>query len=291
MSDQEEKKTQKKRKRKFARRKRWLRIIFGTVAAILLSLAVAFMTRDRSVEIDDESISNNVTQTSIAYEDSVVWNKQNGKLIAKIYIGKMDDIDDASDDANLSNLSYTASMSTSSEGSMKGQELEGSVHRVNSHYVVLAFDGIKEGFGVVRIDLVPQKIYESLDTDMAGSARFYVEEKSVETDENIREETTKVYKDSWQKFKISWYKNTIADDQNDIKSYQKKIAGNNDLIKNLQSEKVKKAKLSSSAADEIQGQIDDLNQQNSQLQTSIADTQKEIQGYQAKIDLTEKGDF
>lgn len=291
MSDQEKKKTPKKRKRKFARRKRWLRIIFGTVTAILLSLALAFMTRDRSVEIDDDNINNSVTQLSTAYEDTVVWNKQSGQLIAKIYIGKMDDIDDASDDANLSNLSYTASMATSSEGSMKGQELEGSVHRVNSHYVVLAFDGIKEGFGVVRIDLVPQKIYESLDTDMAGSARFYVEEKSVKTSKNAREETTEVYKDSWQKFKISWYKNTIADDQNDIKSYQKKISGNNDLIKDLQSEKTKKAKISSSAADEIQGQIDDLNQKNSQLQTSIADTQKEIQGYQAKIDLTEKGNF
>lgn len=120
MSEQEEKKTPKKRKRKFARRKRWLRIIFGTVAAILLSLAMAFMTRDRSVEIDDESISNNVTQTSIAYEDSVVWNKQNGKLIAKIFIGNMDNIDDASDDANLSNLSYTTSMATSPDGSMAG---------------------------------------------------------------------------------------------------------------------------------------------------------------------------
>lgn len=291
MSEQEEKKTPKKRKRKFARRKRWLRIIFGTMAAILLSLAVAFMTRDRSVEIDDESISNNVTQTSIAYEDSVVWNKQNGKLIAKIFIGNMDNIDDASDDANLSNLSYTTSMATSPDGSMAGEKLKGSVHRVNSHYIVLAFDGIKEGFGVVRIDLVPQKIYKSLDTDLDGSEKFYVKEKSVKTSKNVREETTEVYKGSWQKYKINWYENKIVKCNKRIKKYQSQISGNNDVAKKLQAEKAKKAKISSTGADEIQSQIDQLKQTNSQLQTSIADTQKEIQGYQAKIDLTEKGNF
>ena len=291
MSEQEEKKTPKKRKRKFTRRKRWLKIIFGTVAAILLSLAVAFMTRDRSVQIDDESISNNVTQTSIAYEDSVVWNKQNGKMIAKIFIGNMNNIDDASDDANLSNLSYTTSMATSPDGSMAGEKLKGSVHRVNSHYIVLAFDGIKEGFGVVRIDLVPQKIYESLDTDLSGSEKFYVKEKNVKTSKNVREETTEVYKNSWQKYKINWYKNKIVKCNKRIKTYQNQISGNNDVAENLKSEKAKKAKISSSAADEIQSQIDDLNQKNSQLQTSIADTQKEIKGYQAKIDLTEKGNL
>lgn len=291
MSEQEEKKTPKKRKRKFTRRKRWLRIIFGTVAVILLSLAVAFMTRDRSVVIDNDDIENNVTQASAAYKDSIVWNKENGQLIAKIFIGNMKDIDDTTDDANLSNLNYTAILVASPEGSMPGKKINGTVHRVNNHYIVLAFSGVKKGFSVVRIDMTPKKIYKSLNTDISGAEKFYIKEAKVKTDKNTREETTEVYNGSWQKYKINWYKKAIAKCNKKIEKYQNQISGNNDVAKKLQAEKAKKAKISSTAADNIQNQIDDLNQTNSQLQTSIANTQKEIQGYQAKIDLTEKGDF
>lgn len=291
MSDQEEKKTPKKRKRKFARRKRWLRIIFGTVAAILLSLAVAFMTRDRSVVIDSDDIENNVTPASTAHKDSIVWNKDTGQLITGIFIGDIKNIDDTTDDANLSNLNYTVTLTASPEGSMPGQKIKGIVHRVNNHYLVLAFSGVKKGFSVARIDMTPNKIYKSLDTDISGSEKFYIKEAKVKTSNNVREETTEVYKDSWQKYKVNWYKQKIATCEKKIENYKEQISGNNEVSKKLQAEKAKKAKISSTAADNIQSQIDDLNQQNSQLQTSIADTQKEIQGYQAKIDLTEKGDF
>lgn len=291
MSEQEEKKTPKKRKRKFARRKRWLRIIFGTVAAILLSLAVAYMTKDKSITIDSDDINTAVTQSSSAYEDSVVWNKESGRLIAKIFIGNKDNIDDVNDDSNLSNLTYTVSLATLIDGSMKGQRVKGTVHRVNNHYVVFAFDGVKEGFGLVRIDMEAKEIHPSVNTEFNPSEQFYIKETKVKTSNNIREETTEVYKNSWQKYKINWYKKEIAKFSKKIKEYQSQISGNNDVAKKLQAEKAKKAKISSTGADEIQSQIDQLKQTNSQLQTSIADTQKEIQGYQAKIDLTEKGNF
>lgn len=291
MTDEEKKTKPKKRKTKFVRRKRWLRIIFGTIAAILVSLAVAYKTKDKSITIDSDDINTAVTQASSAYKDSIVWNKQNGQLIAKIFIGNMDDIDDVNDDSNLSNLTYTVSLATMTDGSMKGQRVTGTVHRVNNHYVVFAFDGVKEGFGLARIDMEPEEIYPSLDTTFNSSEQFYIREAKVKTSNNVREETTEVYKESWQKYKINWYKETIAECNNEIKEYQSKISGNNDVARKLQAEKAKKAKISSTDADDIQSQIDQLKQTNSQLQMSIADTQKEIEQYQNKIALTEKGNF
>lgn len=286
-----EKKAPKKRKNKYARRKRWLRIIFGVAATILLSLAVAYMTRDKSVTIDSSDIDNSITSSSTAYKDSIVWNKNNGQLIAKIFIGNMKDIDDVTDDSNLSNLDYDASLATVSTGSMAGQTIKSSVHRVNNHYIVLVFDGVKKDFAAARINLTPVKIYKSVDTDVSNSGTFYVEESKVKIDNNAKEETTEVYKNSWQKYKIDWYKNKISKCNKKIDKYQKRISGNNDLIKKLQAEKAKKDKISSAAGDKIQNQIDELNQTNTQTRSLIADTQKDIKTYQAKINMTESGNF
>lgn len=289
--NESEKKAPKKRKSKYARRKRWLRIIFGIAATILLSLAVAYMTRDKGVTIDNSDIDNSITSSSVAYEDSIVWNKDNGQLIAKIFIGNIEDIDDVTDDSNLSNLNYDASLATVTTGSMAGQTVKGSIHRVNNHYVVLVFDGVKKDFDAARIDLTPVKIYKSVDTDVSNSGTFYVEESKVKINNNAKEETTEVYKNSWQKYKIDWYKDKISNYNEEISEYQKQISGNNKLIKKLQVDKAKKEKVSSTDGDEIQSQIDDLNQTNAQARSAIADTQKDIKTYQAKINLTEKGNF
>ena len=179
-------KNELKRHQKHKYRKIYLSFI-GVVAAIFIAIIASPYWTGKS--IDTEQTVNVVTGNSSFHLANSVYNKQSGKMLLEYYLGDSTDITSTSDDPDLSNLKYATRVVDMSHGGEDGEELAIKSQKINNHFLVIEVSGIKNGFGDLKIDILPQKVNKRVtmqDFSKNNYIEFFIKENKVDlTSSNV----------------------------------------------------------------------------------------------------------
>lgn len=285
-----------KRKKTFARRKKWTTGLGIALASVALIFGAAWFTRDKNPEIETDSsdLTTQIAQSSSIMVTESDWNPNESLLISKVFVGNSKDIDDVSDDAVLLNLDYKAKAATAISSTMKGRKVKGEVLRINKHYFVVIFKGMLSGFNAIRVDITPVKLSKFASTNnLPSTLSFFVKEKKVKSNTRLVKDTKEKYLQDYRNYKVSWYKNKISKDETKISHSQKSIESNQKLIDQLTKENgndAGSASSSSSNTGTIQSQVDELNSEIVISKQEISKKEKEISEYQKRIQQTIAGE-
>lgn len=280
-------KNELKRHQKHKYHKIYLSVI-GVVAAIFVAIVASPYWTGKS--IDTEQTENVVTGNSSFHLANSVYNKQTGKMLLEYYLGDATDVTSTSDDPDLSNLKYATRVMNMSRGE-DGEQLSIKSQKINNHFLVIEVSGIKNGFGDLKVDILPQKINKRVnmqDFSKNNYIEFFIKENKVDL---TASKVTKSYQNyilDYRQYLINWNKKRIVKEQNAIKDAQATIQNSQN---NLNSAKAKLEKVGDSQKENYQTQITSLENDIAENKSDIKQSQKAISKYEDTIRDIKDGDF
>ena len=280
-------KNELKRHQKHKYRKIYLSVI-GVVAAIFVAIVASPYWTGKS--IDTEQTENVVTGNSSFYLANSVYNKQTGKMLLEYYLGDATDVTSTSDDPDLSNLKYATRVMNMSRGE-DGEQFSIKSQKINNHFLVIEVSGIKNGFGDLKVDILPQKINKRVnmqDFSKNNYIEFFIKENKVDLTASKVTKSYQNYLLDYRQYLINWNKKRIVKEQNAIKDAQATIQNSQN---NLNSAKAKLEKVGDSQKENYQTQITSLENDIAENKSDIKQSQKAISKYEDTIRDIKDGDF
>lgn len=281
-------KNELKRHQKHKYRKIYLSFI-GVVIAIFIAIVASPYWTGKSV--DTEQTVNVVTGNSSFHLANSVYNKQNGKMLLEYYLGDSTDVTSTSDDSDLSNLKYATRVMNMSRGNEDGEELAIKSKKINNHFLVIEVSGIKNGFGDLKVDILPQKVNKRLnmqDFSKNNFIEFFIKESKVDLTSTSVTKSYQNYILDYRQYLINWNKKKIAKEQNAIKDAQATVQNSQN---NLESAKAKLEKVGDSQKENYKTQITSLENDIAENKSDISQSQKAISKYEDTIRDIKDGDF
>lgn len=285
---QSKNKNEFKRHQKHKYRKIYLSFI-GVVAAIFIAIVASPYWTGKS--IDTEQTVNVVTGNSSFYLANSIYNKQSEKMLLEYYLGDSTDVTSTSDDSDLSNLKYAIRVVNMSRGGEDGEELAIKSQKINNHFLVIEVSGIKNGFGDLKIDILPQKVNKRVnmqDFSENNYIEFFIKENKVDLTSSKVTKSYQNYILDYRQYLINWNKKKISQEQNTIKDAQATIQNSQN---NLDSAKAKLEKVGDSQKENYQTQISSLENDISENKAAITQSQQAISKYEDTIRDIKDGDF
>ncbi|RVU71230.1 MULTISPECIES: hypothetical protein [Lactobacillus] len=281
-------KNELKRHQKHKYRKIYLSVIAVVAAVFVIIVASPYWT---GKSIDTEQTQNVVTGNSSFHLASAVYNKQSGNMLLEYYLGDSTDITSTSDDPDLSNLKFATRVVDMSHGGEDGQKLAIKSRKINNHFLVIEVSGIKNGFGDLKVDILPEKVNKRVnmqDFSKDNYIEFFVKESKVDLASGQVIKTNQNYLLDYRQYLINWNKKKIAKEQNSIKDAQATIQNDQN---NLNAAKEKMEKVDASQKENYQNQISSLETDISENKSEVKQSQIAIAKYENTINDIKDGDF
>ncbi|CAM3195265.1 hypothetical protein SAMN04487792_1634 [Lactobacillus bombicola] len=261
----------------------------GLVLAIFLIIIGSPYWTGKSV--DTEQITNIVTGNSSLHLADSVYNPDTGNMLLEYYIGDSTNITSTSDDTALSNIKYATRVIDTQHGGEEGTRLNIKTIKVNNHFLVIEIKNIKKGFGILKVDFLPQKVNQKIkmqDFTADNFIQLFIKENKILFTSTKVIKTTQDYILDYRSYMSKWNKKHIAKEQNKISNANATIKSDEE---NLQQAKDKLERMPESQKDNIRTQITDLSTDITEQKQIITASKKMISKYQDAISAIEKGSF
>lgn len=273
------KKQNKKRKKKFSTRTKYLHKVVAYIGLFMALIGVAFLTSKKD-GIDPNALTGtpNVVGSSDVNLVDAKWDREQQLLISQYFIGNTSDVDSVQDDASLANLTYKTfgGIPSTVEANPKTTTM-----KINDHYIVVVTRGLPEGFQLIRYQVKPEALNKSLGVGDAQVATVFLKENKLKKYRKLRVESKDIYKQDYNKFLLTSYERIVKKANKSIQKSQIKIKESEDLIAKL---RAKQVGADDSDAQELNDQISDIEDKIDDSKANIRLQTKKVNQYQKRID-------